>query len=140
MIIRRFLGSLFLLCVGATVAQAQMADVPRFDANGDFLSARVQGNRGTYPHRQWLVIEPDASGLNCRNANGDVVVTLAYGAVIDSAFEDGEAITQVNGRPWLKVTTSLMDVRQTANDFAVSYTCYVRANQRYIAPINPDTQ
>ncbi|MEM6253043.1 MAG: hypothetical protein AAF821_08980 [Cyanobacteria bacterium P01_D01_bin.156] len=118
-----------------------MADVPGTNANGDFLSARVQGNRGTYPHWQWLIIEADKAGFNCRDANGDVVVTLAYGAVVDSVFDQGDAIETVDGRPWLKVRASLMDVRQRVTDsVAISYTCYVRANQQYIAPINPDTQ
>lgn len=139
MMIRRFLSSLILVCAWSTGVQAQMADVPNFDANGDFLSARVQGNRGTYPHWQWLVVETDAAGLNCRNANGDIVVTLAYGAVVDSIFSSEEAIEFVEGQPWLNVRANLMDVRRV-DDVAISYNCYVRANSQYIAPINPDTQ
>ncbi|MBT9311763.1 hypothetical protein [Leptothoe kymatousa] len=128
------------LC-SATTAQAQMADVPNFDENGDFITARVRGNRGTYPHRQWLVIEPDRTGLNCRNSNGDIVVTLAYGAVVDSAFHSDDAISRINGSPWLKVNANVLDVRHiVVNEAAVNYTCYVRANNQYITPINPDTQ
>ena len=125
----------------ATMAQAQMADVPKFDVNGDFLSARVLGNRGYYPHWQWLVVEPDAAGLNCRDVNGAVVVTLAYGAVVDSVFGDGDAIELVDGQPWLKVSANVMDLRRrVVDEHAIAYSCYVRANNRYIAPVNPDTQ
>ena len=138
--LRYFFGSLFWVGVCAIAAQAQMADVPRFNADGDFPSARVQGNRGTYPHWQWLVVETDEAGLNCRNAYGEIVVTLAYGAVVDSVFAGDEAIESVNGQPWLRVKASDMDLRNVASGRADSYTCYVRANTQYITPINPDTQ
>lgn len=141
MTIRMLLASFFCGLLIAPAAQAQMADVPDFDANGDFLSARVQGNRGTYPHWQWLVVETDEAGLNCRNANGAVVVTLAYGAVVDSVFDTDDAIDLVEGQPWLKVTANGVDLsRRVVDRTAVAYTCYVRANTRYIAPINSDTQ
>ena len=121
---------------------AQMTDVPSFDRNGDFVTALVQGNRGAYQHKQWLVIDTDVNGLNCRNINGFVIVKLAYGSVIDSEFEpDGDAIEIVNGRPWLKVSASSFDVQhRVVNRVSETYTCYVRANTNYIAPINPDAQ
>ncbi|NEQ50873.1 MAG: hypothetical protein F6K11_12185 [Leptolyngbya sp. SIO3F4] len=140
-VIREFLVSVFCVFSFATAVQAQMSDVPGFDADGDFHSARVWGNRGYYSHRQWLVIEPDESGLNCRNANGTVVLTLAYGAIVDSVFDDGDAIQLLNGQPWLKVNVTAMDLRrQVTDNFSVVQTCYVRANNQYIAPLNPDTQ
>ncbi|MDV3352678.1 hypothetical protein D0962_24305 [Leptolyngbyaceae cyanobacterium CCMR0082] len=141
MITRGFLASFLGIVSIATAAQAQMSDVPRFDTNGDFFSARVQGNRGMYPHWQWVVVETDNLGLNCRSDNGDVIVVLAYGAVVDSVFEGDDAISLVNGQPWLKVNADLRDVqRRVVDDFAVAYTCYVRANNQYIVPLNPDTQ
>ncbi|MEM7066544.1 MAG: hypothetical protein AAF572_25675 [Cyanobacteria bacterium P01_B01_bin.77] len=139
--IRMLLASSFCGLLITPAAQAQMADVPSFDANGDFLSARVQGNRGTYPHWQWLIVETDEAGLNCRNANGAVVVTLAYGAVVDSVFDTDDAIDLVEGQAWLKVTANVFDLRRrVVDETAVAYTCYVRANTQYIAPVNPDTQ
>lgn len=138
---RGFLVSLLCLVASATAAQAQMSDVPSFNGSGDFLSARVWGNRGYYRHWQWLVVEPDSEGLNCRNTNGDVVVTLAYGAVVDSVFGGEDAIELVDGQPWLKVSANAWDLRRrVVDDIAVAYTCYVRANRQYIAPVNPDTQ
>ena len=141
MVSRSILTSFFCILSVATAAQAQMADVPEFDANGDFYSARVRGNRGYYSHRQWLVVEPDEAGLNCRSARGNVVLTLAYGAIVDSVFESGDAIQLINNQPWLKVKVTAMDLRrQVSEEFAAVQTCYVRANQQYIAPLNPDTQ
>lgn len=138
---RSFLASFLCVLSMATAAQAQMTDVPDFDANGDFQSARVRGNRGYYTHDQWLVVEPDDSGLNCRNANGNVILTLAYGAIVDSNFDHSDAIQLINGQPWLSVRVSAMDLRrQVADSFAAVQTCYVRANNQYIAPLNPDTQ
>ncbi|MBE9068267.1 hypothetical protein IQ260_16570 [Leptolyngbya cf. ectocarpi LEGE 11479] len=141
MTLRILLASFFCGLFMVPVAQAQMANVPNFDTNGDFLSARVQGNRGTYPHWQWVVVETDAAGLNCRTANGVVAVTLAYGAVVDSVFDTEDAIELVDGQPWLKVTANVFDLnRRVVGERAVSYSCYVRANTQYIAPVNPDTR
>ncbi len=124
----------------AGLAQAQMADVPRFDSNGNFGSARVQGNAGTYQHRQWLVVDTDPAGLNCRDTRGTVVLTLDYGSVIDSVFENaqGDAIELLPDGPWLRAKASSLDVlRRVTDEIAETYTCYVRANTKYIAPINP---
>lgn len=138
---RLLLASFLCTLSMVTRAQAQMSDVPSFDANGDFRSARVLGNRGYYSQWQWLVVETDETGLNCRNANGTVVLTLAYGAIVDAVFDNGDAIQLINGQSWLNVNVSAMDLRrQVADDFAVIQTCYVRANNQYIAPLNPDTQ
>ena len=38
---------------------AQRADVVRPDANGNFLTTKVQGNRGEYHQMLWLVIDQD---------------------------------------------------------------------------------
>jgi len=67
-----------------TSVRAQIADVPLANANGDFISSRLPGNRTAYPQRQWLVVDRDPAGLNCRDERGQVVALLAYGAVVDS--------------------------------------------------------
>jgi len=132
-----FLGS------GTTVAEAQVADVPAFDNNGDFQSSRVLGNRGTYQQKQWLVVDPDPKGLNCRDNQFSVVVTLGYGSVVDAVFSSNQdnAIRSIDGNPWLRVSASFLDI-QTRNtgERLDTYICYVRANREYIAPINPDSQ
>lgn len=122
--------------------QAQMRDVPSFDHDGNFWSAIVEGNRGVYPQVQWLVVDTDPVGLNCRDENGSVVRTLRYGSVMDAVFDDeaGHAIALKKDGPWLRVKVSTLDVStQVTDEIAEMYTCYVRANTRYIAPINPDS-
>lgn len=137
------LSFLLLSSSGTPIAYAQATEVPDFDRNGDFKSSRVLGNRGTYPHKQWLVVDPDANGLNCRNDQWSVVVTLSYGSVVNTVFTSNQdnAIRLIDGQPWLRVSVSLFDIqtRQTNNRLD-TYTCYVRANRQYIAPINPDSQ
>jgi len=140
--------TLLSLSSSAGSVLAQAADIPRADRNGDFRTARVRGNRGDYPHRHWLVVDRGAGGLNCRAANGEVMLTLNYGSVINSRFEGGagyendtgEAIDLVNGQPWLSVEVTAFDIRQqVTSELAEKYQCYVRANQRFIAPINPSS-
>ena len=133
---------LLALIVRADVAWSQAADVPEFDTNGNFRSARVQGNRGFYPHEQWLIVDRDPEGLNCRDGSGAVALTLYYGAVVASNFEHqgDDPIDIVNGQAWLRVEANIVDVqRRITAERAASYICYVRANARYIAPINPSS-
>ncbi|MDJ0713938.1 MAG: hypothetical protein QNJ54_06935 [Prochloraceae cyanobacterium] len=129
--------------VVASPVQAQMADVPNFDSFGNFRSAFVMGNAGRYQHRQWLVVDTDSAGLNCRDSRNNVILTLSYGSVIDSVFDRprSDAITVRSGQPWLKAEVSLLDVqRRITDEIAETYICYVRANTKYIAPINLDSQ
>ena len=136
---RILIASLLSIFSTATVARAQYTDVPVFDNNGDFRSSRVDGNGGSYQHRQWLIVDTDPDGLNCRSDESFVVATLRYGSVVDSVFSSsqGDAIEMINGEPWLKVSASWIDIRTEPSD---PYICYVRANINYIAPINPDSQ
>jgi len=127
-----------------TSAGAQIADVPLANANGDFLSTRLPGNRTAYPQRQWVVVERDPAGLNCRDERGQVVALLAYGAVVDSDLKgDGtEAIVVMAGRPWLRLLAHPFDLRQDLRPQAQRVhlvSCRVRANAAYLAPLNPDT-
>jgi len=134
---------LLFLCSGTPIAYAQATEVPAFDRNGDFQSSRVLGNRGTYQHQQWLVVDPDPNGLNCRDNQFSVVVTLSYGSVVDAVFSSNQdnAIRLIGGNPWLRVSASFLDIQtRNTNERSETYTCYVRANREYIAPINPDSQ
>ncbi len=126
----------------STPALAQMAEVPRPNGRGDFITARVLGNRGTYLQRQWVVVDADPNGLNCRDSSNRALVRLSYGAIIDSVPRGGksDAIRTWGGQPWLEVRVQLFDVHKRLAERRDSYTCFVRANTRYIAPINPDTQ
>ena len=126
-----------------TSAQAQWADVPRRDASGDFLTTRVQGNRGYYQQMYWLVVDPDPEGLNCRPVDGgEVLVKLDYGGIVMTRIQSAEtnAITLRDGLPWLNVTLTRMtspvlDLRQGKERIG-SYHCQVRAHADFVAPIN----
>ena len=142
----QLLGVLALASFGGmctTTAQAQWADVPRMDAHGDFLTTKVQGNRGYYQQLFWLVVDRDPKGLNCRPVDGgEALVKLDYGGIVMTRIESAEtnAITLREGLPWLNVTLTrlsspLMDLRQGAERTG-SYHCQVRAHSDFVAPIN----
>ena len=126
-----------------TSAQAQWADVPRRDASGDFLTTRVQGNRGYYQQMYWLVVDRDAEGLNCRPLDGgEVLVKLDYGGIVMTRIQSAEtnAIILRDGLPWLNVTLTRMtspvlDLRQGTERIGSSH-CQVRAHADFVAPIN----
>jgi len=124
-------------------AFAQRADVPEFDKDGNFRSTRVQGNRGFYQQLYWLVVDRDPNGLNCRKftPNDNPEVSLSYGAVIktDIYGRDDDAISIRNGQTWLRVQVIEgfhYDHRTTGRN--EPYSCIVRANASFIAPINND--
>ena len=140
------LGWLALGWVGGsctTAAQAQWADVPRMDVNGDFQTTKVQGNRGYYQQMLWLVVDRDPEGLNCRPFDGgEPLVKLGYGGILMTQIESAEtnAITLRDGQPWLNVTLTRLssrqlDLRQGA-ERSGPYHCQVRASADLIAPIN----
>lgn len=120
-------------------ALAQTASVPAPNRNGDFTTALQSGNRGNvYPTRKWLVVDPDPTYLNCRSTpNGSIRSRIAPGAILTAVFLDAsdasaDAIVLHNGTYWLRISGT---DPLTVGDQGV---CYVRANRRYIAPINAD--
>lgn len=123
------------LTLVTSVGVAQMAEVPQANSKGDFVSAKVQGNRGLYNNIYWLVVDPES--LNCRNTpEGTIKAKLDSGAIINALFSNngkGDAIVLKNGQPWLKVESI-----HPAGPRFNSGVCYVRANLKYIAPINAD--
>ena len=65
---------------------------------------------------------------------------MVYRASVSDSSSDDEAISIVDGQTWLRVV-----VRQNAMQYDARrerrnelYSCYVRANVSYIAPINLD--
>ena len=143
---RQFLVVLALTSLGGVCtisAQAQWADVPRRDSSGEFLTTRVQGNRGNYQQMYWLVVDRDPEGLNCWPVNGgEVLVKLDYGGIVMTRIHsaDTNAITLREGLPWLNVTLTrmsspLLDLRQNMERMG-SYHCQVRAHSDFVAPIN----
>jgi hypothetical protein len=147
--------SLFIF-EGKAIAQA--AEVPNPDINGDFRTAFQQGNRGYYSIEKWLVVQPMTSGdyeLNCRyTPNGQIRSRILRGAILTAVFHGAankrspnlpdpatDAIAfDSDGLPWLRVKGLRDELAYpfrplTFDDLGE---CYVRANLKYIAPINPD--
>jgi hypothetical protein len=145
-----------------TEAIAQAGEVPNPDQNGDFKTAFQQGNRGFYTINKWLVVQPSNSEtrdahLNCRfTPNGVARSQIARGAIMTAVFKGDQNPRKPNlpppsddaiafdsdGLPWLRVKglrdelTYPLPVRPLINQLGE---CYVRANLKYIAPINPDS-
>ena len=132
-----------LLVTGPPLA-AQLADVPIPDGEGNFRTSRIAGMRGDYQQRQWLVVERDPQGLNCRDGKGRIPVALRYGSVIDSDLRQDpiEAVTIERGLPWLRVIVNPADLLRDHRPPASRnrpLSCLVRARADLIAPINPDS-
>ncbi len=147
--------------VGEHKAIAQVADVPNPDSNGDFKSAFQRGNRGFYLIGKWLVVQPTGSAigdydLNCRyTPNGKIRSRIIRGAIITAVFQgkpnllrdkppdpaNDAIVLDSNGYPWLRVKGLQNELAYPVKptSFAQLGQCYVRANLKYIAPINPDS-
>lgn len=146
---------------GESKALAQVAEVPNPDRNGDFSSAFQRGNRGFYTINKWLVVQPMSFsmkdyGLNCRyEPNGQIRSQIQRGAVITAVFKGTPNLRTVeppdpandaivfdsNGSPWLRVKGVENELANPVQpvSFEQLGECYVRANLKYIAPINPDS-
>lgn len=139
---------------------AQAADVPQPDLNGDFNSIFLQGNRGFYAVQKWLIIqsvESEINGgtVNCRyTPNGEIRSRLQRGAIVTAVFKqtakgrvpnphtsaDDAIALDSNGSPWLRVRGTREELAYPVRPLTFDDLgeCYVRANLKYIAPINPD--
>ena len=125
----------------ALPVQAQRADAARQDRLGNFVSSRVRGNRGFHQQRYWLVVDPDPSGLNCRDGSR-VVARYRYGDVIRIGVKGSQtdAISRIDGRTYLTIeeTRDVLHLDRDRGRRPEPFRCVVRANSRYIAPINMD--
>jgi hypothetical protein len=112
------------------IAIAQTARTPDPDANGNYTTAVLQGNRGnTYPNKKWLVVDPDPTYLNCRvRPNGEV----------RSRIPPGEAIVNQDGSFWLRIGGTDPLIIPPIGGGSLG-TCFVRANRQFIAPINGES-
>ncbi|GBO51512.1 hypothetical protein APA_476 [Pseudanabaena sp. lw0831] len=141
-------------------AIAQEADVPKPNGNGDFNSIFLQGNRGYYAVKKWLVIqfvESEMNGgvVNCRyTPNGEIRSRIPRGAILTAVFNqtangrvpnphtsaDDAIVLDNNGSPWLRVIGTREELAYPVRPLTFDDLgeCYVRANLKYIAPINPD--
>lgn len=141
-------------------AIAQSANVPQPNLSGDFSSIFLQGNRGFYAVQKWLIIqseESEANGgtVNCRyTPNGEIRSRIQRGAILTAVFNktamgrvpnphtsaDDAIVLDSSGSPWLRVIGTREELAYPVKPliFYDLGECYVRANLKYIAPINPD--
>ena len=141
-------------------AIAQAADVPKPNGNGDFNSIFVQGNRGYYAVKKWLVIqfvesEMNGGTVNCRyTPNGEIRSRIQRGAILTTVFNqtakgrvpnphtsaDDAIVLDSSDSPWLRVMGTREELAYPVRPltFDDSGECYVRASLKYITPINPD--
>lgn len=124
-------------------ASAQLADVIRPDPRGDFRSLLIRGPRGEYVQRFWLVVDRDPRGLWCRDSLWRPLAALRPGAVLETDLQDRALTPLLNrqGAPYLRVWVKPMDVLEEARsgDRGKQFSCAVRANINYLAPIHPDS-
>jgi hypothetical protein len=152
--------TIFSLLILEDKAIAQAADVPKPNLSGDFSSIFLQGNRGFYAVQKWLVIESVESEINggtvnCRySPNGEIRSRIQRGAILTAVFNktakgrvpnphtdaDDAIILDSSGSPWLRVIGTREELAYPVRSLTFDDLgeCYVRANLKYIAPINPD--
>lgn len=149
--------SISLLLAAVGTAQAQVAEVPDADSNGDFNTAIVRGNRGFYTNDRWVVVAKSSDDyLNCRESpDGEVYAQILPGAVVNAVFGGpvnlnngleanyaNDAIAMQNGRSWLRIEMPDFPLagRVTPQSATSLEACYVRANLQYITPMNMEAE
>ena len=121
-------------------ALAQRAEPPLPDRAGNFNSSQTTGNRGLYEVRHWLVVEADRNGTNCRDPRHGMrpLTKLFYGDLLetDTPVQGGlqQAVESHDGMFWLRIR--LPNWRIAARRGPGWSTCVIRANSRFIAPVN----
>lgn len=139
----RLRGLLLPLVLWLPIASwAQVADVIRPNAQGDFAALMIPGPRGAYPQRFWLVVDRDPHGLLCRDPHGRASIALRYGAVLELDQPDQQVSPQlIQGKPYLRMAIKPVDILYDARfkDRGQSAVCSVRANSSFLAPIQPDS-
>ena len=138
--LRSLFVMVFSLLVQSGHAHAQRAEPPLPDRFGNFSNSQVSGNRGLYEIRFWLVVDPDPNGTNCRDPSNGMrtVKTLFYGDLLetDTPVRGGlhQAVERHNGQHWLRIR--LPNWRIPVMRSPGFSTCVIRANSRFVAPVN----
>jgi hypothetical protein len=112
------------ICITPNLALAQNG-LPRANKKGDYYNG---------DWREWLVVDRDRKGLNCRSGAGANfrVVTKFYNNSRIFVFTQGEddlIRRDKQGKPWLAVLP---------NGYQYEEPCFVRANNSFIQPIPRD--
>lgn len=128
--------------LSAAVAGAQVADVVRPDAQGEFRAIRIDGPRGSSPQRFWLVVDRDPRGLLCRDERGLARIALRYGAVVELEQPEQQlAPLLLQGKPYLHIAVKPVDILHDARfrDRGRATSCRARANSAFLAPIQMES-
>lgn len=123
-------------------APAQIAEVVRPDAQGDFISIRMAAARGSIAQRFWLVVDRDPRGLLCRDEQGRARIALRYGSVVElDQPEQQLAPLLIGGKPYLRLAVKPIDLLYDARftQRGQSAVCRVRANSAFLAPIQMES-
>lgn len=124
--------------------QAQVGDVVRPSASGDFVELQREGPRGPIPQRLWLVVDRDPAGLLCRDARGLPLLALRPGAVLEADSGPGlpSPLQLRSGRSYLRLRVKPVDIlsdrriaSQGAQPHGSTSLCHVRAHGAYLAPV-----
>ena len=128
----------FVSLISTTAVVSAQTALPQSDRNGDYS--------GRTSHRNWVVVDADASGLNCRWSsqmprdwfapdvrlpalnvvNWGVVRQFRTGTILTSNTTPAgfATLTDSRGLPWLKVSIGRNE-----------QICLVRANRQFIRPV-----
>jgi hypothetical protein len=127
-------------------------NLPLRTRSGDWATGYIHSSSGNLPTPHWLIVH--ATPLNCREQpNGRIRANIEPGAIVTAVYPSGtseqellgspnvDAIVQANGSTWLRVTGTTPGITPLNDHYGNQLTelgvCYVRANARYVAPINP---
>lgn len=133
---------LALLLLATTGAQAQIAEVVRPDAQGEFTSIRIAGARGSYAQRFWLVVDRDPRGLLCRDERGRARIALRYGSIVQLDQPELQLTPlMIQGKPHLRLAVQPIAILHDARfrDRGQPAVCSARASSAFLAPIQMDS-
>lgn len=131
-----------LLLLAPSGVRAQIAEVVRPDAQGEFSSIRVRGARGSYAQRFWLVVDRDPRGLQCRDELGRARIALRYGSVVQLDQPEQQLTPlMIQGKPYLRLAVQPIAILHDARfrDRGQPAVCRARASSAFLAPIQMDS-
>jgi len=104
----------------------------------DFYEGNWPDFNGDYPLRQeyqstWQVVDSDPQGLNCR----DKIPTFSNEGKVEVSFSEGTILKAVEReRGAIEIVSDLGDKPWLGVELPDDKTCWVRANQQYVVPVN----
>lgn len=111
------------------------------DATGDYQTSQTQGNRGLYEVRHWLVVDTDPEGTNCRSVEDlKPIGRVEFGQLVETDVKRyglDQAVVTREGQAWLRVKKPDWRLPPVVPlDQASPEACLIRANAKFIVPVN----